>query len=80
MAMNTHEVIIDCEIADTDVEQIQKKDISIYLLMLPISNDDNISNTFNNEMIYYIIDSEWKELGKCNTLQYPTSPHCLYNI
>lgn len=80
MAMNTHEVIIDCEIADTDVEQIQKKDISIYLLMLPISNDDNISNAFNNEMIYYIIDSEWNELGKCNTLQYPTSPHCLYNI
>ena len=79
MAMNTHEVIIDCEIADTDVEQIQKKDISIYLLMLPISNDDNISNAFNNEMIYYIIDSEWNELGKCNTLQYPTSPHCLYN-
>ena len=23
MAMNTHEIIIDCEIADTDVEQIQ---------------------------------------------------------
>ena len=25
MAMNTHEVIIDYEIADSDVEQIQKK-------------------------------------------------------
>ena len=64
MAMNTHEIIIDCEITDTDVEQIQKNDISIYFLMLPISNDDNISNAFNNKMIYYIIDSEWKELGK----------------
>ena len=49
MEMNTHEVIIDCEIADSDVEQIQKKDISIYLLMLSISNDDNISNALNNK-------------------------------
>ena len=48
--------------------------------MLPISNDNNISNAFNNKMIYYIIDSEWKKLEILNTLQYPTSPHCLYNI
>ena len=80
MAMYTHEVIIDCEIADSDVEQKQKKDISKYLLMLSMSNHDNISNTFNNRMIYYVIDSEWKELGSCNTLQYSTSPHCLYKI
>ena len=58
MAMNNHEVIVDFEIIDSDVEQIQKKDISIYLLMLLISNDNNISNAFNNKMIYYIIDSE----------------------
>ena len=80
MAMNTHEVIIDCKIVDSDVEQIQKKETSIYLLMLPISNDDNISNALNNKMIYYVTDSEWKELGKCNTLQYPISPHCLYKL
>ena len=48
--------------------------------MLLISNDDNISNVLNNKMIYYVIDSESKELGSCNTLHYPTSPHCLYNI
>ena len=47
--------------------------------MLPISHDDNISNALNNKMIYYVIDSEWNELGSYNTLQYPTSPHCLYN-
>ena len=80
MAMNIHEVIIDCEIADSDVEQIQKKDISIYLLMLPILNNDNISNALNIKMIYYVINSEWKWLEIFNTLQYPTSPHCLYNI
>ena len=48
--------------------------------MLPISTDDNVSNKFNNKLIYYVIDSEWKELGSYNDLQYPTSPHCIYNI
>ena len=71
MAMNTHEVIIDCEIADSDVEQIQKKEISIYLLMLPILNDDNISNALNNKMMYYVIDSEWKELGRRGCYRIP---------
>ena len=80
MVMNDHEVITDCEITDSDVEQIQKKGISISLLMLPIPNDDNINNALNKKMIYYVIDSKWKELGSCNTLQYPTSQHCLYNI
>ena len=80
MAMNTNKVIINCKIVDNDVEHIHKKDISEYWLMLPISTDDNVSNKFNNKLIYYVIDSEWKELGSYNDLQYPTSPHCIYNI
>ena len=80
MAMNTHEVVIDCEIEDDDVEHIHKKNISKYLLILPISNDGNMSNTLSNKMIYYVIDSEWNELGSFNTLEYPISPFCIYNI
>ena len=56
--MNIHEIIFDYEIANNDAEHIQKKHIFIYLLILPISNDDNISNVLNNKLIYYVIDSE----------------------
>ena len=80
MTMNTHEVITVYEMADSDVKHIQKKEIFMYLLMLPISNDDNISNALNNKLICCVIDSEWKELGSCNIIQYHTSPHCIHTI
>ena len=63
MAMNFHEVIINCKITDSNNEHIHKKEISKYLLMLPMSNNDNISNTFNNKLIYAGIDSEWGKIG-----------------
>ena len=80
MTTNTRKVIIDYEIADSYVVHIEKKDISVYLLIIPISSNDNISNVLINKLIYYVNDSEWKELGSYNTLQYPTSSHCIYNI
>ena len=80
MAMNTHEVVINCEMEDDDVEHIHRENISKYLLILPISNDENMSNTFSNKMIYYVIGSEWNELWSYNTLEYPISPFCIYNM
>ena len=55
MEMNTHEVIINCEIKDTVVEHIHEKDISKKKSILPIPNNENITHVFNNKLICYNI-------------------------
>ena len=46
----------------------QERSFQIFINVTNI-NDDNISNVFNNKLIYYVIDSEQNKLRIYNDLQ-----------
>ena len=77
LSMNYHRVNLDLSLTDLDLIPFHEDNIINYLLLLPELGKDGYINVEQNAS-YYVIDSEWNELGKCNNLYPPKSPECTY--
>ena len=77
LSMNFHKVKIDLSITDSDLQPFDESYISSYLLLLPELDKEGHINLQEN-MSYYIIDSDWNELDYHNLFPPPRSPRCKY--
>ena len=73
-----HRVAIDMSITDDEKSIIDFTTISNYVLLLPELGGYGytIADTLS---LYYIIDSEWKELDNNMKFSSPMSPGCCYS-
>ena len=74
-----HDIVVDMSISNTDDGScnVDTTVISNYSLLSPeLGEHGHI--TIDIPSVYYIIDSQWKELDQYMQLKSPTSPGCCY--
>ena len=75
--MTFHCVSIDKERTDLNLDSVNEAEIIFFMLLLPkIETSGYIIN--QDRPSYYIVNSEWQELGQSDIFLTPRSPGCVY--
>ena len=77
LSMVYHTIIIDMSKREDELCNIDTTSISNYVLLLPELGEFGYTN-IDNMSLYYIIDSEWKELDRHLKFVSPKSPGTSY--
>ena len=77
LSMVYHAIIIDMSKKEDELCNIDTTSISNYVLLLPELGEFGYTN-IDNMSLYYIIDSEWKELDRHLKFVSPKSPGTSY--
>ena len=65
--MNHHNIEIECEKTEMELDDLDEHNIDNYLLCLPIKKEQGKID-FESNYKYYIIESNWLELNRYNKL------------
>ena len=77
LSMTFHCVSIDKERTDLNLDSVNEAEIIIFMLLLPkIGTSGYIID--QDRPTYYIVNSEWQELGQSDIFSTPRSPGCIY--
>ena len=77
LSMHFHKVKMNLVLTDSELQPFDECYISNYILLLPELDKEGYINIQGNGS-YYVIDSEWNELGCDMKLISPKSPNCIY--
>ena len=72
-AMNCHDIYIEEDLDDIELEEFDHGNVEHYLLCLPMVKESN-HHDYENAYTYYIIDSNWLELNECGKLIHSKCP------